>query len=123
MRNKKAKSTQEGEREIVLTFRDRLFLPALLPKEGDMLTIVVARDIKEKVTPTQEELKKINFSTIVVGGETRTAWNIDPKDDAFTYKFTQMEVVQIVSSLKELQQNKKVTEDTIGLCEKFEIEA
>jgi len=97
-----------------LTIKDRLVLAVLYPKESDLVTQVLVRDIRNKVQLTQEEIKTTDFQ--VVGGGYK--WNQDIKSDK-DYEFTDAEIALLKEGVKNLDKEKKITAENLDICEKI----
>lgn len=116
----KNKSTVNNAKD--LTLLDRIVLPGILPKEGDFKTMTIVRDIVKKVDTNQEENNKYQIELAPSGdGKHFLKWNDSGKKAVFPTIFTKLEELQICLALKDLQDKKKVTNDTYHLFELFGI--
>lgn len=98
-----------------LTLLDRLLLPGIFPKEGNMKELIIRKDLKKKIVFTQEELTKygIDFK-----GE-QILWNQEGAEAKFKYKFSDLEKAEVVSALTKMDEEKKLTEEFMDLYDKF----
>ena len=91
---------------------DRLALLGALPKEGDFTTLKIVRQLREDLSFTEDEHKKFNFRA---EGEQLLWDNSEEKEINFGEKATDL----IVSTLKQLNENKKLTEDHFNVYKAF----
>lgn len=99
--------------KLSLSVKDRLAFRELFPRQGDILSQVLARDIAEKVQITQAEMKKIELST---EGD-KISWN--PKAKTVNIVFTNPEITFLQAQVDRLDKEKKITLDILGLCLKI----
>ena len=95
---------------------ERLNLLNILPKEGTFITLKIVRQLREALSFSEDEIKVLNFQQNIKEGTIQ--WNTAAdiiKDVAIGEKATDM----VVDALKELDKQKKLTEQHIGLYEKF----
>jgi hypothetical protein len=93
---------------------DRLILLNILPKEGDFTTLKIVRKLREDLSFSEEEHKALNFQQ----DEGNIKWQSEadkPKEIQFGEKATDL----IVSTLKKLNTDKKLTEQHFNLYSKF----
>ena len=93
---------------------DRLILLNILPKEGDFTTLKIVRKLREDLSFSEEEHKALQF----VQEEANVQWKREadiPKPIAIGEKAKDV----IVGVLKELDKDKKLTEQHYALYEKF----
>ena len=96
-----------------LNIKERLAISGLLPKEGNMVTLIIAKDVKNKVELTQELIKEIGFK--IVGK--RYIWDADKKLPDI--EFTKAEIKVLQDSIKELEKQKKLLLDNVDLYVKI----
>jgi len=99
---------------MVLGVFDRLILLNILPKEGDFLTLKIVRKLREDLSFTEEEHKALQF----VQEEGNIKWQTGadtPKEITIGEKATDL----IVSTLKKLNTDKKLSEQHFSIYEKF----
>ena len=93
---------------------DRLLLLNILPREGDFTTLKIVRTMREDLSFTEEEHKALNFQQ----DELEVKWNqgaAADRDISIGEKATDI----IVGVLKQLNADKKLTEQHMSLYEKF----
>jgi hypothetical protein len=97
-----------------LSIHDRLTLLAVLPKEGDFLTLKIIRKLREDLSFSEEELKA---NKVVQNGDGTITWQEHGhmKDIAVGEKATDV----VVAALKALDEQKKLTDAHFSLYEKF----
>ena len=97
-----------------LSIFERLILLNVLPKEGDFTTLKIVRKLRDDLSFSEDEHKVLEFKND--GGQVQ--WKLAgdiAKDISIGEKATDI----IVEVLKELNKTKKLTEQHIGLYEKF----
>jgi hypothetical protein len=100
---------------MLLTVKERILLLQVLPKEGDFLTQKIVRDLRSKAGLSEEDWKTYNIRTMPDG---RVEW------DATKDKGTEIPVGDkakeiICDALKDLDKQKKVTDDFMPMFDKF----
>jgi len=98
-----------------LTISDKILLGTIFPTEAKYESLICIRDIKEKIKITQEDIKKFNIQTLENGS---VSWKMNEK--TFDYNFTDMEKNTILSALKKLDEQEKLTEQLLSLCKLFD---
>ena len=97
-----------------LNVMGRLVLLNILPKEGDFTTLKIVRTMREDLSFTEEEHKKLNFQQ--EEGNVRWTQSADMERDInFGEKATDI----IVEVLKKLNTDKKLAEQHFNLYEQF----
>lgn len=95
-----------------LSILERLILLGTLPREGNFTTIKIIRKLRETLSFSEEEHKKLQFKD----DNDRLTWAMDfEKDVVIGEKATDT----IIESLKKLDEQKKLTEEHFSLYEKF----
>lgn len=98
--------------KIKLSIGDRISLLGILPKEGDIITLVLAKDIRLKTELSQNELKKCGIKRNEKGGG--LTWKIQKIDK--TIIFTNAEITLLKSQIEKLDKSKKITSELLDLC-------
>jgi hypothetical protein len=98
---------------LKLPVSDRIILLGILPKEGDFTTLKILRQMKDDLSFSEEEHKKLNFRQ---EGE-MTFWEegLEDKEINFGEKATDI----IVDAFKKLNDQKKLRIEQMELYEKF----
>ena len=106
---------------ITLSLKERISLSGILPQEGDYSFLIVKRDILKKIAVSQDELKKFEIKTVQgeKGQGSFLTWNAKGEKEKFNYSFTDLEKNELKLALKKLSDDKKLTEDLLGLYEIF----
>ena len=96
-----------------LSVGERLVLLSILPGEGDFLTIKIIRQLRERLSFTEEEHKQYQF----VQAEGRVSWQggNDSKPIEIGDKANEV----IVAALKKLDEAKLLRDEHYTLYEKF----
>jgi hypothetical protein len=95
---------------------ERLILLAILPKEGNFITLKVIRQLREALSFTEEEIKVLNFVQNVE--EEKVTWDL-AADKPVEIKIGEKATDIIVEALKKLDKEMKLTDEHYGLYEKF----
>jgi hypothetical protein len=105
-----------GRKEMELTVKERLILQSMLPKEANFTTLKLMRKLREALSFDEEEHKKLQF---VQQGE-RLQWNMEAEQNLLKdVQIGDMMNEMIVSELKKMDKDGKLTEDHLSLYEKF----
>jgi hypothetical protein len=99
---------------MVLGTFDRLILLNILPKEGDFTTLKIVRKLREDLSFTEAEHKALQFDQADGNVKWKTEGDI-PKEITIGEKATDL----IVSTLKKLNTDKKLSEQHFSIYEKF----
>lgn len=110
----KAQDTDTKSVKLEITVKDRLVHGDLLPQQGDILTLTLAKDIGEKLRLTQADMKTAGFER-------------SPGQKGFTWKkeitrkvvFTNAEIEFLRAQVDRLDKEKKITTDILSLCLKI----
>ena len=100
---------------MILNTLERLLLLNILPKEGDYTTLKIVRKLREGLSWTEAEYAERKFTTAAEGGVTWTLGN----PDAVEIPMGEKAVDIVVVALKKLNDEKKLSEQTFSLYEKF----
>lgn len=108
-----------------LTVFERLLLLNVLPREADLTTLKVVRQLREDLSFSEGELAALHFrhpgETLDDGTavpEGRIQWN-RAADALKTIEIGPAASTVIVTRLRELDRQKKLTEAHLTLCDKF----
>jgi hypothetical protein len=99
-----------------ITVKDRLALPAILKTETNYATLIINRDIKNKVELNQEELEKFQ---VRFNQDGTLSLHKDAQDITFKYDFTEAEVTEIRTRLKDLDKEEKLLPIHENLYQQF----
>lgn len=105
-----------------LTVLERFVLLNILPREGNMLQVVAAQNVRKAVELDEVEHDLLKIEEIKIDGGSRLHWN--PEIAAAMDKdvdFTGPQTALIVEVLQKLDKDKKLTAEHLSLCEKFGI--
>lgn len=106
----KAKDVKGPKME--LSVKDRLLLTGhLLPKQGNIIDITVAADIRQKVELTQADFKKYDVKSDGSGGLT---WKEPKQGKSVVFSDAEMELMKV--QVVELDKAKKITPELLQLC-------
>ena len=92
---------------------DRIVLLAILPTEGDILTVRIIHDLKQALSFSEGEHKSLQ---IKMEGD-KITW--DGADGAKEIPIGPRAHTLIAETLEGLDKEEKITEDHLGLWEKF----
>ena len=96
-----------------LSVNDRLILLGVIPREGDFTTLKIVRNMRDELSFTEEEHKKLNFRQ--EGDMTYWEEGLEDKEVNFGEKATDI----IVDAFKKLNDQKKLRIEHMELYEKF----
>ena len=100
---------------MLLTLKERLLLLNILPKEGDLVTQRVVRELQSNLGVKDEEFKELNIQSLPDG---RVSWDLT-KDTGKNFVIGNKSTEIIGVALTELDKQKKVTTDFLSLYDKF----
>lgn len=110
--SKEKEKTESTETTKKLGVKDRLqIIAVLLPKQGDILTLTIAKDIQEKIEFTQKEIELIGLKPKEGGG-------FEWKEKGFEKEiiFTKAEMELLRNQINELDKQKKINAEMLSLC-------
>ncbi len=111
---KQNKAEQTETRKMKLNIGDRLrVVNHLIPQEGDIVTLTIAKDISSKAILSQEEIKKGEVEGAVTDGKSQLKWG---KDFTKTIEFTNAELELLRTQVALLDKQKKVTSELLDIC-------
>lgn len=99
---------------MLLKVLDRITLLSILPEQGDFVTLKIVRKLREDLSFNEEELKELSITQ----SEGRITW------DQFADQGKMIQVGEkatdvVVAALKKLDEQKKLTQQHMGLYEAF----
>ncbi len=106
-----AKNTMVKSVEKALTIKDRFALVGMLPKQGDIITMMMLRDIEIRMAMTQTEKDEHKFRKRDDGG---WEWELPEKRKTFTFSNAEMELIR--TQITELDKQKKINADFLDFC-------
>ena len=109
VKSTKVKNVESVEK--ALTIKDRFALIGILPKQNDIITMVMIRDIEIRMTMTQDEKNKHKFRKSENGG---WEWELPKKRRTFTFSNAEMELIR--TQITELDKQKKISADLLDFC-------
>ena len=117
MAKPKASKNKANDVESVkmeLNIKERLQLTnGLLPSQGDIITLTIARDIREKTQFSQAEIKKEKLET----KDSRFTW--DEKGQKKKITFSSAEIELLKTQIIMLEKKKEIKADMLLLCLKI----
>ena len=102
-----------------IRIKERLQLLDMLKAEGNLISMVIQRDIRKKIEPTQELIKKVGL--VQEGSNIR--WK-NEEDQPVEITFTRAELDHLKSCARDLDRGGKISEanlDTIQAILKEEV--
>ena len=109
--------------KVKLNFRDRITINGLIPKKGDMITLVLSQSITDKVILNKKEIEKYNIKYIepktalngkVISGG-RYVWDKE-YDKEITFKKRELQLIR--KQIDTLDKKKELTIGLLDVCEK-----
>ena len=112
----KPKATKNKAKDVVglertLKVLDRIGLLGLLPKEANIINMTLAKDIKEKIDFTQDEMKKFEMKSRPDG---KLGWKIQKKGAKI--KFTGAELEFLRTQVDLFDKQNKITPEMLPVC-------
>jgi hypothetical protein len=102
-------------KSVVLTVLERLMLPSILPKQGNVLTMTSLREILRKVDISKEEAAKYKLRPLESGG---MQWDPNAEEPA-TFVFTEAEIYLLKQAAESADKENSVTLNSIDLVNKL----
>lgn len=97
-----------------LSVKERLSILQMLPQSGSILEMVDIMEIAKKVRLTSEEKDKIEYKE----KDASVTWNV-AKDEGKEIEFSHEEVTILKSSVKRLDEERKVNPSNLDICLKI----
>ena len=101
--------------KIALTVKDRLVLPNLLPKQGSMIDLEIANNIRDNIKFTPKEIEKLQFKDRPDGG---VVW-LHTTEKPFEAFFENSEIKIIKQGIDQLDKAKQITSNQYDLCKRI----
>lgn len=108
--------------KLKFTVLERLSFNILFPKDDDMVTLRLSRDIKDKIDLSKEEMEKINFKVVKSEQGNSYTWDdslADKIGSKYWIDFTEAEVRFLKERVNKLNDAKKIPDSSLTLCEKI----
>jgi len=102
-----------------LSLKERLAMQGLYPQNSNFVTQLLVKDVAEKVTLTQAELKK--YKVVVNDRDGTIRWDQKNATDV-EYKFTGAELDFLKSRFEVLDKEQKINQENFSLCQKIKEE-
>lgn len=99
-----------------LTVKDRIVMSQLYPKQGNLISQVLVRDINKKIMLEQDEIKDIDFQVREDGRS--YIWNEKKAKDK-DVDFTEAEIDLLKKEVENLDKDNKITQDVLDVCLKI----
>jgi hypothetical protein len=99
---------------VKLDILQRIIALSVLPKEGNLIEIKIIKNLKEKIGFNEDEVNRFKLKA---EGEKYT-WDLR-EDKGAEFEITEGEAKLITKGLKELDNQNKLTEQHLTLCELF----
>lgn len=100
-----------------LTVGDRFALLKLLPVQSDAVTIGLIADVKKRLLLTEAEVAYFGYKVVQTDDQQSIKWT-KPEEEV-EIEIGQVVTNEIVKILKELNEEKEITEKTLSLHNKF----
>ena len=97
-----------------LSIKDRLIITELLPNQGNIIDLTIAKDITQKTEIGQIEATRIGLKT----KGSALIWD-DKKEKDKTIEFTNAELELLKSQINELDKQKTIKPNMLSLCLKI----
>lgn len=107
--------------QIKLTISDRMIIGSILPKEGDIKTNLIIKEIINKISLTENEIKKFNIKDMEKDGKFYTTYDQSAKDYKKEIDFSLLEKNEIKLCFEKLSKEKKLPLEATDLSIIFEV--
>lgn len=109
---------KEELKKFQLSLLHRIVIMNVIPATGDFRYLVIRKDLKTKLNPTQEEIEKYKIDTeINPDGTGLTTWDQQAAEKyTIPAEFTTLEFNEIKKSLKKLFEDKKAGDAHLELA-------
>ena len=103
-----------------LTILDRITITGILPKKSDFVTLRIVKELKKRLSFTEEERKEYGLQTILKPDRTGSSivWNTKGREAEFDIKIEKSKREMIISQLDELNKSKKANNSHLALYDK-----
>jgi len=110
-----------SEKIYKLNLKDRAALFEILPREGNIVTLRIIRDLRSKLSFSEAEIAEYEITLTEIGntGRFRTNWNAKGSKATKTVKISANAESVIVERLKELNNRAILPLELIDLYERF----
>ena len=102
-----------------LNIIERISLLSILPSVGNFVTLKVVRQLREMLSFSEDEIKEYEIKEIKTNGGSVLSWNVDKANEEKEFEFGDIATEMIITSLSELNKNKKLEEKHYSIYEKF----
>jgi len=100
-----------------LNVLERVMLGSILPSENNFSQYKIIKGLKDQLSFSEKEYKEFGITqSLNAKGEGQVNWTDNGEKD-FTFGITALEIIRTV--LKKLDEEKKITDNTGTLYEKF----
>lgn len=105
-----------GEQSLVLTMKERVILPEILPQHGSKLQQILVRSLISKIEFSQSEIKEFEIQFTQTG----INWNKSAIGRKFSWPVSAAEISILKQASAELDKNGKVTQFNLSLIEQID---
>lgn len=112
------------KQKLGLELVHRFELLNLIPARASVTKMVVYKDIKKKIYPTQEEIKKFNVRDQVINGKDgeQCVTLFDKKSESkIDIEFTDIEILELKALLDNASKKELISEHLLNLCIELQI--
>ncbi|HDY89983.1 MAG TPA: hypothetical protein ENH82_17915 [bacterium] len=101
--------------KITLSVKDRLVLPGLLPKQGSMIDLEIASNIRDNIKFTPKEIEQLQFKDRPDRG---VVW-VAQAEVSFEAEFENSEIELIKQGIDQLDKGRQMTSDQYDLSKRI----
>lgn len=101
--------------KLQLTFRDRLVLQGILPKQGGLITMSLVQELQEKIRITSKEVERVKMKEDKRG----ITWDQTAEGIPLSIDLTPSLVKVLKDSAKQVDKEEKVTTENIDLIKQL----
>jgi len=101
--------------QVKLNLKDRFIIGELLPPKANRLTMIIVRDILNKIDITQKDIEE--YGIIQEGNGYK--WNQERGNIEKEYNFTEAEIDVMLKGINELDKSNSITVDMLNTIDKI----
>lgn len=107
-------------KKVRLDVKERLTIGQLFPKQGNLMSQVMAKDIGKKVDISQVDMKRFGFKETKdpLGNPSGWSWD-DKRDNPTEFIFTDAEVTFLKEHVERMSKAEQITQDMVTVCQKI----
>lgn len=103
--------------KLKLNIEDRLIIASFIPKEGDLLQMTIAKELRDKLSLTRKEMESINLKS----SQGAITWESENAEEInnLSFSLNESEIRILKDQVEELTKSRKITLDTVSLANRI----